>query len=218
MEKISRQAAVGRAVLPVGVSADWRDGLPILTGSTIVLRDLRTSDAASLFAMLSSSEVSGLISPPPATVEGFERFVAWSHLQRTAGQYFTFAVVPASSETAVGLFQMRSLDPAFLTAEWGFAIGAAYWGTGIFIEAARLVLTFAFSGVGIHRIEARAAVLNGRGNGALRKLGAVQEGVLRQSFLRHGEYLDQTLWAILRDDWRNARNVCGWGPTGRFVM
>ena len=43
---------------------------------------------------------------------------------------------------------------------------------------------------------------NGRGNGALRKLGAVQEGVLRRSFLRHGHYHDQVLWSILANgDW-----------------
>ena len=50
---------------------------------------------------------------------------------------------------------------------------------------------------GTHRLEARAALQNGRGNGALRKVGAVQEGVLRRSFLRNGEYLDQALWTIL---------------------
>ena len=37
------------------------------------------------------------------------------------------------------------------------------------------------------------------------KLGAVQEGVLRRSFLRHGEYHDQVLWGILSDDWRLQR-------------
>ncbi|MDE3153994.1 MAG: GNAT family N-acetyltransferase, partial [Acidobacteriota bacterium] len=58
-----------------------------------------------------------------------------------------------------------------------------------------------------HRLEARAAVRNGRGNGALRKLGAVQEGVLRRSFLRHGEYLDQVLWTILADEWRAPHTV-----------
>ena len=72
------------------------------------------------------------------------------------------------------------------------------------MAAAELVLTFAFDTIGIHRLEARAAVRNGRGNGALRKLGAVQEGVLRRSFLRDGEYLDQVLWAILESDWRGA--------------
>jgi len=68
----------------------------------------------------------------------------------------------------------------------------------------------AFDVIGPHRLEARAAVANGRGNGALRKVGAMQEGILRQSFLRNGEYLDQTLWTILDEDWRRAKSV--WGP------
>ena len=58
-------------------------------------------------------------------------------------------------------------------------------------------------------IEARAAVQNGRGNGALRKIGAVQEGILRKSFLRNGKHLDQALWAILDDDWYRAKAVWG---------
>jgi RimJ/RimL family protein N-acetyltransferase len=67
------------------------------------------------------------------------------------------------------------------------------------------VLDFAFDVIGVHRLEARAAVRNGRGNGALRKIGASCEGVLRKSFLRHGEYLDQNLWSILAEDWQTLR-------------
>src|SRR5262249_47161450 len=59
--------------------------------------------------------------------------------------------------------------------------------------------------LGVHRLEARAAVPNGRGNGALQKLGAVQEGVLRRSFLCRGRYLDQALFALLAPDWRTMR-------------
>ena len=59
------------------------------------------------------------------------------------------------------------------------------------------------------RLEARAAIQNGRGNGALRKLGAVQEGILRKSFLRNGKYHDQTLWAILDEDWYRSKAVWG---------
>jgi RimJ/RimL family protein N-acetyltransferase len=61
--------------------------------------------------------------------------------------------------------------------------------------------------VGVHRLEARAAVKNGRGNGALRKMGAVQEGVLRRSFLKNGEYHDQVLWSILDEDWAGAQRT-----------
>jgi ribosomal-protein-alanine N-acetyltransferase len=65
------------------------------------------------------------------------------------------------------------------------------------------LIKFAFDTVGVHRLEARAAVRNGRGNGALRKVGAQQEGVLRKSFLKNGEYLDQALWTILDEDWQS---------------
>jgi RimJ/RimL family protein N-acetyltransferase len=57
----------------------------------------------------------------------------------------------------------------------------------------------------VHRLEARAAVKNGRGNGALQKLGATQECILRKSFLKNGEYLDQVLYGMLDTDWRGAR-------------
>jgi RimJ/RimL family protein N-acetyltransferase len=160
--------------------------------------------------MLSSEEVARFISPPPTTIDGFERFIAWTHRERAAGNYACFAVVPHGMDTAIGIFQVRQLEPGFGTAEWGFAIGSAFWGSGMFVDGARMVIDFAFETIKTHRLEARAAILNGRGNGALRKIGAMQEGILRKSFLRNGEYLDQALWTILDDDWRAQRTV--WGP------
>lgn len=87
------------------------------------------------------------------------------------------------------------------TAEWGFVLGAAYWGTGLFGAAARRVVNFAFAHMGLTRLVAHAAVPNGRGGGALRKLGARAAGVRRQSFERQGVRLDQTIWTLARDDW-----------------
>ena len=186
----------------VSGAGEWRLGLPSLTGSIVTLRELRSGDAVSLLASLSTDEVSRFISPPPTTLEGYDRFISWTHEQRTAGRYVCFGIVPHGVESAVGLFQVRALDSEFAIAEWGFALASEYWGSGIFMDAAPLVLEFGFATLGIHRIEARAAVQNGRGNGALRKIGAVQEGVLRRAFLRRGEYHDQGLWSILRGDWR----------------
>ncbi len=184
---------------------DWRRRLPVLGGGSVTLRELRASDAASLMTMLSTEEVTRFISPPPTTVAGFERFIAWTHRERAAGTYICFGIVPKGMDAAVGLIQVRQLEPEFATAEWGFALGSAYWGSGVFGEGAELVVNFVFEAVGVHRLEARAAVKNGRGNGALRKLGAMQEGVLRKSFLRNGQYLDQVLWTILDSDWRGPR-------------
>ena len=184
------------------VSSDWREALPVLVGRTVVLREMRTSDAPSLFSLLTAEEVARFISPPPSSVEGFERFIQWAARQRAVGSYVCFAVTLAESDTAIGIFQVRSTEPGFGTAEWGFALGSAFWGTGVFQAGAELVMEFAFETLGVHRLEARAAIRNSRGNGALRKVGATQEGILRKSFLRNGEYLDQALWTILDEDYR----------------
>jgi ribosomal-protein-alanine N-acetyltransferase len=201
--------AASAPVAPTAPGLSWRHGLPTLCGSQVMLRELRPSDAPTLFLAMSSSEVSQFISPPPASVEGFERFIAWAIRQRSAGQYICFAVVARDSDAVIGLFQIRSLETGFGTAEWGFAISPDYWGTGAFADGARLAIGFAFDVLGTHRLEARAALCNERGGSALRKLGAVQEGVLRRSFLRNGEFLDQGLWSILAEDWLQAK--AAWG-------
>ncbi len=212
MEKMPYQPDLDRPIATRGnaTTSDWRDGLPVMAGEKVTLRELQVSDAPALFAMLTPEEVSRFISPPPSTVGGFERFIAWACTERAAGRYACFAVVPHGMETAIGLFQIRQLEPGFATAEWGFALGSAFWGTGMFIDGAEMVVNFAVESIGVLRLEARAAVANGRGNGALRKLGAVQEGVLRRSFLKNGQFFDQMLWSILGEEWKQTKAV--WGP------
>lgn len=183
----------------------WRGGLPALVGSLVVLRELRASDAPGLHEALATPDIARFISPTPTSVEGFERFITWTHRQRHAGSYVCFAVVPRGCDTPVGLFQVRCRDNGFATAEWGFAIAKEFWGSGVFIDGAELVLRFAFETLGTRRLEARAALANQRGGAALCKVGAMREAVLRRSLQRGGECLDQALWTILADEWRGTR-------------
>jgi RimJ/RimL family protein N-acetyltransferase len=186
------RGARGLVEAPVS-GLDWRYGLPALAGPSVSLREGVESDAMSLLAMLSTEEVSRHIAPPPSTVEGFEEFLGWGRTERAAGRYLSFVVVPHDCDAAVGLFQVRRVTGRFDVAEWGFLLGAEFWGTGVFRESARLVLEFLFGTVGVRRLEARTAVENVRGNSALARLGATREGILRQGFLRHGQYHDQAL-------------------------
>jgi len=194
----------------IAADADWTTGLPVLKGRRIMLRELVKSDALSLLSMLSSEEVAKFISPPPTTPQGFEKFIAWAHRERQTGNQFTFGMVPEGCDHAVGLVQVRAIAPRFSVAEWGFAVGSPFWGTGLFLASARMTLDFAFQHTAVNRLEARAVVQNGRGNGALRKLGAVQEGVLRGSLLKEGKYLDQIMWSIISQDWFQAKAT--WNP------
>jgi len=189
---------------------DWHFGLPTLSAEKVTLREVRETDAAALLAMLTTDEVAEFVSPLPRSVEGFHDFIREVHDDRLAGNSFCFGIVPDGYEDAMGLFQVRQLEPGFGSAEWGFALGSPFWGTGVFQEGARVVVDFAFGVVGVHRLEARSIAANGRGNAALRKMGALQEGLLRRAFLRNGRYYDQILWSILKDDWRQAKTV--WGP------
>lgn len=216
MEKIAVLApSIGAQDEPCGRGAsteDWRTRLPVLAGADIVLREVQVSDAASLASLLTSPEITRFISRPPATVEGFERFILSSQRMREAGEGACFAVTLRGYDTAIGLFQVRKVSPvpegarqiggAMDTAEWGFAIGSSFWGSGVFEQGARLVLAFAFEQLRVHRLEARAAARNGRGGRALRKVGAVAEGVLRGAMLCGDEYLDQVLYSILVHDWQ----------------
>jgi ribosomal-protein-alanine N-acetyltransferase len=188
-------------------SSDWQQALPVMQGTGFQLRELRISDAASLFTLLTTEEVARFITTPPTSVAGFERFIDYAHRRRSQGEFLCFAVVPEGLDTAVGIFQVRALDAQFSTAEWGFALGSDYWGRGLFTQAARMVMAFAFEQIGVNRLEARAMAANERANNALRKVGARKEAVLRQSMPKDGCLHDEHLWAIVETDWRHASGL-----------
>ena len=195
------------AVDPGAVRTDWTVMLPRLNASGLMLRELEEHDADSLMSMLTTDEVARFISPPPTSAKGFEKFIQLVHSERRAGRQFTFGIVPDGSDHAVGLVQVRAIAPRFSVGEWGFALGSRFWGTGLFLASARMTLDFAFGEARVKRLEARAIVQNGRGNGALRKLGAVHQGILRGSLVKDGRPFDQMVWSIASQDWLQAKVV-----------
>jgi [ribosomal protein S5]-alanine N-acetyltransferase len=194
--------------------ASWRRGLPILEGRITTVREVRPSDAPSLFELFSDPEVNRYLSPPPPSIDAFVGFAAWAQQQRERGAMVCFGIVPAGLRDAVGIIQIRALDPSFALAEWGFVLGSAFWSTGVFEDAASQVLDFAFDTLKVHRLEARAVSQNGRANGVLQKLGSITEAVLAHGLDREGHFHEQLLWAMLAEDWR-ARDAA---LRGRFDL
>jgi hypothetical protein len=162
-----------------------------LSGSMTTLRELRLSDAPALFESLTMDAVARFISPPPSSVEGFERFIAWTLRQRVAGQYVCFAVVPRGSDVAI-LFQIRSLEPAFGNAEWGFAIDSRFWGTW--------------------HASPRGACFDGKTAAAmahLRKIGAIEQAVTATFVPPQRRVSRSDVGTMLREDWTNAAVLSG---------
>jgi RimJ/RimL family protein N-acetyltransferase len=189
----------------------WRWALPSLEGDSVRLRELRASDAGALLELMTDPAVAAHVATPPPSVDAFEGFITWTHRERAQGQSVCFGIVPKGLADAVGIIQVRTQDPSFFVAEWGFAIGVAFWGTGIFTEAAVLAARFAFETLNVHRLEARAVTHNGRGNGALQKIGAKTEGVLAKAFKTGDGYVEQLLWALTAADLadRPSNRFCG---------
>jgi RimJ/RimL family protein N-acetyltransferase len=180
---------------------DWQAALPPLTSRSVTLREPVAQDVGALVDLLSIGDASRFGLEYPVTELAVHEFIQRAQRDREAGAAVTYFVVVNAGRTVAGAFQVRRLDPMFEGAEWEATLAPSARGTGVFIEAARLVGSFAFATLGAHRLEARVLLLNGRANSALRKLGAVQEGVLRRSARRGGEYVDQVLWSMLKDDW-----------------
>jgi RimJ/RimL family protein N-acetyltransferase len=179
----------------------WRNALPTLAGRTITLREPEPQDLGRLVDLLSLGDASRFGIDEPVSDVGVQELIERVTRERANGTSVTFVIALSGTRTIVGLLQVRQLDPVFEAAEWECTIAPSSRGSGIFIEAARLAGSFAFGTLGTHRLEARVLLQNGRANGALRKLGAVQEGILRRSIRSAGEYFDQVLWSILKEDW-----------------
>jgi len=106
---------------------DWRHRLPVLCDSAVTLRALRRQDAPSLVRHLSDARVLRYIAPSPATADGFRAFIRWTHRQRRRGGLACYGIVPSGAADAVGIVQAWPIEPDCSTAEWGFALGAAFW-------------------------------------------------------------------------------------------
>ncbi len=166
--------------------------LPILTQGNVSLREVALCDSAALVKLLSRPEVSAYLSPPPASVEEFNDWIALSQARRSERKAACYTVRKGNSE-ALGLFMALRLEPDG-HAEIGFAIAPELWGTGAFIAAADIYLAFLFKWWDVTTLMGRTLQKNGRCVGAMRKLGAT---VIEEAD-RNGE--PELIWTIAKDD------------------
>lgn len=184
------------------VLRNWRNLPPVLRGCGVTLKEVEVVESVALFGLLSHDEIAEVIAPPPASPAELAVRIEAARIERLDGRGICFTLVRDKDTSPAGLFRVREMERGFGSAEWEFVLAPEYWGGGLFFAAAPPVIDFAFDVLGVTRLEARVSVQNGRGNGALRKIGAAQEGVLRQSLQQEKGWVDQALWTLLRDDWR----------------
>jgi RimJ/RimL family protein N-acetyltransferase len=146
------------------------DSLPVLACDGIRLREVHLSDAAALTALFHLPGVSAYLDPPPATAAEFGAWIALSQSRRAEGKAACYTLLTGKEDVS-GLFMaLRFEDPE--RAEIGFAVAPHLWGTGVFVKAIDVYLDFLFGEWGVKILIGKTLARNGRGVGAMRKLGA----------------------------------------------
>src|SRR5579883_1378001 len=125
---------------------------------------------------------------PEYDIEQARRFVAdrqVEHQRRTA----LTCVVRYRGEIA-GAIGLHTIDAVNRATSIGYWLDKAHSGRGIMTHSCRAVVTMAFQEYGLHRVEIRCATGNERSCAIPRRLGFVEEGVLRQAGLLCDRWVD----------------------------
>jgi ribosomal-protein-alanine N-acetyltransferase len=83
-------------------------------------------------------------------------------------------------------------------AEMGYWVAEEFWGKGIITKAIPLMIKYAFENFEFNRIFARPYDYNIASQRALEKAGFALEALLKGTFYKNGEYLDELIYAVRR--------------------
>jgi len=93
--------------------------------------------------------------------------------------------------------------------EIGYWLAEPFQGKGIMTRACRALVDYAFTGLGLDRMEIRVAAGNARSRGIAERLGFTQEGILRQAEYSSEGPQDQIVYGLLREEWESRRALAG---------
>jgi UDP-4-amino-4,6-dideoxy-N-acetyl-beta-L-altrosamine N-acetyltransferase len=97
----------------------------------------------------------------------------------------------------VGITSLRNIDLINRHAEFAIFITET---RGIGHEATSQTLNFAFKDLGLERVWLKVIVTNIAAIKLYQKCGFIEEGVMRKSVFKNGQFLDQTIMSILKDE------------------
>ena len=119
---------------------------------------------------------------------------------------YSFLIFEQDSEQVVGGIGLTNVRRGVAQmASMGYWAGRPYARRGYTSEAARLLLSFAFGQLGLHRVEAACLPSNRPSSGLLEKVGFLREGYARAYLRINDKWADHLLYAMLRDDWAAGR-------------
>jgi len=181
---------------------------PSLTTRRLYLRHILPGDAEALFAILSDDEAMEFYgNEPHQSLDETRELIRQIEGRYTRKEALRWGITLQGEDRLIGSCSLFHFNAGFTCAETGYELNRAFWGKGIMTEAMTAVLTFGFSELGLHRVEAIIEIANERSKGLLLKLGFTYEGNLRQRFPFRGHFEDEHFFGLLKDEWHEPVNA-----------
>jgi ribosomal-protein-alanine N-acetyltransferase len=178
---------------------------PSLTTTRLHLRQIQTTDAEALFAIKSDEKVTVPYGQEPhQSLDDTHRLIQKLQALYDRREAIFWCITLKGEDTVIGSCTLFQFDADFLCAEVGYELHRTYWQQGITAEAISTVLTYGFSELGLHRIDANVDAGNTPSRNLLLKLGFTFEGNLRQRYYFRGHFEDQHCFGLLRDEWKGS--------------
>ena len=178
---------------------------PVLTTSRLLLRNIRPEDAGALFAIRSDEEGMKYFGHEPHTsLDETKDLIKLMEERYVRKEALHWCITLRGEDRLIGTGNLFQFNEEFHYAATGYELNRALWGKGIMIEAMSAILTFGFSDLGLHRIEAVIDIENVRSKNLLLRLGFTYEGNLRQRFFFRDQFLDEYYFGLLKDEWHGA--------------
>jgi RimJ/RimL family protein N-acetyltransferase len=141
------------------------------------------------------------------SLEDLDAYLETARSWQRAGTAIPFATIDRATGRAIGCTRFANIDPPNRHLEIGWTwLGREFHRQAFNTEAKLLMLDHAFDRMGCIRVEFRVNVLNLRSRRAVTRLGAKEEGTLRQhTIAADGRLIDWVYYSILRGEWRAVR-------------
>ncbi|MBN6205238.1 GNAT family N-acetyltransferase [Ralstonia pickettii] len=101
----------------------------------------------------------------------------------------------------IGWIDLKNIDKLNKHAELGITIGdKSYWGKGYGLSAMKEMLAWGFNELELNKIWLRVEVDNEKAIKSYKRIGYVEEGILRQDRYRNGRYVDRLRMSMLKSE------------------
>ena len=141
------------------------------------------------------------------TPEEMKKYIETAIREQVEGKSLPFAIVDTASNKAIGSTRYGNIDTANRRVEIGWTWIARRWQrTGVNTEAKLLLLTHAFETFGCIRVEFKTDSINKQSRNALLRIGAKEEGILRNHMIAHGGRIRHSVYySIINSEWKDVK-------------